>query len=125
MKKNDLILIGFLVVLALIIYSIVYLLSPNATNQKAEIRVEGQQIETFDLSQNGVFEFSFGDNKGQIEISNNRVRILPMSKSICPKSICSDTGWISFQYQIIVCLPNAISINIISNETPKIDSISS
>ncbi|WP_282433973.1 NusG domain II-containing protein [Desulfosporosinus lacus] len=31
---------------------------------------------------------------------------------MCPKSICSDTGWIETAYQSIVCLPNQITVRI-------------
>lgn len=33
-------------------------------------------------------------------------------KDICPEGICSKTGWIKNEYEIIVCMPNGISVNI-------------
>lgn len=35
-----------------------------------------------------------------------------MDKRICPRKICSETGWIDKQYQNIVCLPNKILVKI-------------
>ncbi len=64
------------------------------------------------LNESKTYEFNFGENIGYIEVNNGRVRMVEMEKKICPKSICSDTGWIEAAYQSIVCLPNQIIVRI-------------
>lgn len=58
------------------------------------------------------YEFKFGDHTGYIEVKKGKVRMLEMDKEICPKGICSDTGWIDRTTQAIVCLPNKIIVTI-------------
>ncbi|MGI1658726.1 MAG: NusG domain II-containing protein [Desulfitobacterium sp.] len=58
------------------------------------------------------YEFKFKDQTGFIEVKNGRVRMQEMDKEICPKGICSDTGWIDSATQAIVCLPNKIIVTI-------------
>ena len=33
-----------------------------------------------------------------------------LSRELCPRGICSHTGWISRDYQSIVCVPNRIIV---------------
>ncbi|WP_129598276.1 NusG domain II-containing protein [Anaerophilus nitritogenes] len=33
-----------------------------------------------------------------------------MIKNMCPRSICSEIGWIDKKYQSIVCMPNKIVV---------------
>ncbi|WP_242862126.1 NusG domain II-containing protein [Clostridium intestinale] len=63
----------------------------------------------------------FNNNTGYIEVKDGKVRMLEMSKEICPNSICSDTGWIDKIYQSIVCLPNNIIVTIEGVEEETID----
>ena len=67
--------------------------------------------------------FSFGEKKEHLavlEISGGRVRMLPLSRELCPRGICSHTGWISRNYQSIVCVPNRI---IVAYSDKKIDGV--
>jgi hypothetical protein len=57
--------------------------------------------------------FPFGENKQHtavLEISQGRVRMLHLPHELCPRGICAHTGWISRNYQTIVCVPNRIII---------------
>lgn len=49
--------------------------------------------------------------------------MLEMSRKICPKKICSNIGWISNKYQLIV-LPNKIVVSIKSAKNAAIDAVS-
>ena len=50
--------------------------------------------------------------KGEIKIviDNGRVRF---SSAPCPKKYCIHQGWINKANQIIICIPNKISISIL------------
>nr|WP_291350267.1 NusG domain II-containing protein [Desulfosporosinus sp.] len=64
------------------------------------------------LNESKTYEFNFNENIGYVQVNNGRARMVEMEYKICPKSICSDTGWIQVAYQSIVCLPNQIIVRI-------------
>ena len=86
-----------------------------AERKYALIYVQNQQVTEISLSDNDQFSysFSFGDNDEHtavIEVEDGRIRMLPLDEGLCPKAICSHTGWITYSYESIVCLPNQIMI---------------
>jgi len=86
-----------------------------AERKYAAIYVENNKVAELSLAPGDSFTYTlnFGENNqnvGLIEIEDGRVRMLPMDKDICPKGICSHTGWIEHSYESIVCLPNQIMI---------------
>ncbi len=59
------------------------------------------------------YTLQFGENNqytAQIEIEDGRVRMLPLDEELCPRAVCSHTGWIEYTYESIVCLPNQIVV---------------
>ena len=59
------------------------------------------------------YSFSFGAEKeyqAVLEIDGGRVRMLPLDEKLCPRGVCSHTGWIEHSYQSIVCLPNRLMV---------------
>jgi len=56
------------------------------------------------------FNFGEGNHQAQLEVDQGRIRMLPLDQQLCPRGICSHTGWISEPYESIVCLPNRILI---------------
>lgn len=96
----------------------------NPADKEVKIQYEGIVIANIPLipdKQSKTYDFQFGDNEGIIEVKDEQVRMLPMDKDICPEGICSDTGWINYSYQTIVCLPNKIIVTIETKEVHKID----
>jgi hypothetical protein len=67
-----------------------------------------------DRSEVFVFEFSRGE--ASVEIENGRVRMLPISKELCPQGICSHVGWIEHPGDAIVCLPNRLVLTIVGGD---------
>jgi len=59
------------------------------------------------------------EQKAELEISEGKVRMLPMSRDVCPRGICSEKGWISRGHQSIVCLPNKIVITMRTSTAEK------
>lgn len=86
-----------------------------AERKYATIYVDNQQVAELSLAPGEVYSYSFqfGDQNqhaAHIEIEDGRVRMLPMGQDLCPNAICSHTGWIAYEYESIVCLPNRIMI---------------
>ena len=80
-----------------------------------QIHVDNQLIKEVSMNKNesGEILFSFGaedEHEGILKYSEGRVRMLPLDKNLCPRGICSHTGWISEYGETIVCLPNRIFI---------------
>ena len=95
----------------------------NGTSQNVVIKQEDRTLNTISVEKNGVYEFNFDDSVGFVEVKNRSIRMLPMKENICPKGICSDTGWINKRYESIVCLPNKLIVEfdeLIENEIDDI-----
>ncbi len=64
-----------------------------------------------------------GEHHATLEISEGRVRMLPIDPEHCPRGICSHTGWISRNYQSIVCVPNRIIVSFADQSIEGIDGV--
>jgi hypothetical protein len=88
----------------------------DAAEQKyATIYVENKKVAEISLAPGDRFThtFQFGENgesSAVLEIESGRIRMMPLDEGLCPKAICSHTGWIAYSYESIVCLPNQIMI---------------
>lgn len=87
----------------------------SASEQKyAVIYVQNQQIAELSLAEEDHFSYSFKfgeeEHTALVEIEEGRIRMMPLEGDVCPKNICSHTGWIEYSYESIVCLPNQIMI---------------
>lgn len=126
MTLGDRILIGIIIILS--ISSMFYITRTKIDSLESDVivRFDGNEVAKVTLNidkQSKTYDFRFGKNVGTIEILEGRVRMLPMDLKICPERICSDTGWIQYSYQMIVCLPNKIIVTIETNEKQDIDFI--
>lgn len=97
----------------------------NEDTKNIEISVYGNLVETLSITEDveDIYSFEFGENIGYIEVKDGAVRMLEMDRYICPDAICSKTGWVKEEYELIVCMPNGIVVNIKSNESKKENTI--
>ena len=127
-KWDKLIFISLLIICVISGLYVYIIQNTGNTNEKVVINVQGKIINEIPLIKDGkskIYKFAFNGNNGSIEIKNGSVRMLKMDEKLCPKGICSATGWISKKYQVIVCLPNKIEVNILSTKGGEtIDTIS-
>ncbi len=125
-KIADYFIVGFVLLLGLIGFWF-NLQEAGASGQKyAVIYVENEQVTELSLSPGDSFDYSlnFGRNEqntAAIEVEDGRIRMLPMGEELCPRAICSHTGWIEHSYESIVCLPNQIMIVFEKGTTGKDD----
>jgi hypothetical protein len=88
----------------------------GAAEQKyATIYVQNKKIAEISLAPGDQFTHTFqfgnnGEHSAVLEIDSGRIRMKPLDEGLCPKAICSHTGWIEYSYESIVCLPNQIMI---------------
>lgn len=125
MKKFETILVLIILLSSISAIGIMKFWGTDNQNNTIAIKVENEVIQQISLGANPikgrVYDFQFNNNTGYIEIDNGRVRMLEMSRELCPKGICSDTGWINKPYQSIVCLPNKIVVAIEGSHDYNID----
>lgn len=78
------------------------------------IHVDNRAVAELSFAPEDCFTYSFpygqGRHQATLEIEGGRVRLLPLPEELCPRGVCSHTGWISRSYESIVCLPNRIMI---------------
>lgn len=123
MKKGDIILIGIYAIVSILL--IIYIFNYQNTikdNMYVQIKIDGETIqkETLPQEERKVIPISskYGDNF--IVIDGNDVAIV---EADCPDQICIQDGKINKPGQIIVCLPNRLTVEILGQRTDDIDII--
>tara|TARA_B100000795_G_scaffold123590_1_gene92104 strand:+ start:323 stop:712 length:390 start_codon:yes stop_codon:yes gene_type:complete len=87
--------------------------------QYLEIYKNNEILATYSLNQKLKKEIYGAKGVTEVIINNGKVRF---STSPCPKKYCIHQGWINKANQIIICIPNKISISIVGG-IKKYDSI--
>tara|TARA_B100000795_G_scaffold257696_1_gene231168 strand:- start:452 stop:847 length:396 start_codon:yes stop_codon:yes gene_type:complete len=75
-----------------------------------EIYKKNEILATYSLNQKITKKINGMKGVTEIMIDNGKVRF---SESLCPKKYCIHQGWINKTNQMVVCIPNQISISII------------
>lgn len=121
---GDGILIFTVIVVILVLYGTFYSEPRKKSNHGITIRQDGDTILQLDeksVNRDGVIDFEFDGGHGQLEMKDGRIRMLPMDKSICPRQICSETGWIGSSSRIIACLPNRLIVSFQTDAQDDVD----
>lgn len=117
--KADFILLAVLLAAGLLIMLLVFLFSKPG--QFVQIRVSGEVIMTvpLDVDDEVLIE---GVNGGHntLVIKDNKAY---MENASCPDKLCENMGKISSKGQSIVCLPNQVVAEIISEEKEAVDAV--
>ncbi len=116
MKKTDYAIIFFILVLSLVLLWMNLQHTEGSENRKyVSIYVDNNLVAELSAGhgESYSYNFNFGQgNEAVLEIDDGQVRMLPLGKDLCPKGICSHTGWIIHPHESIVCLPNRIMVTI-------------
>ena len=121
-KKNDIILIGGGLILALVVYFVMTFFQGQAThNAKAVVTIDGEVYGSFPLDTDHVEKIDLPDGSYNIlEIKDGKADITEAS---CPDGICVDHRAVNKQSQSIVCLPNKVVVEIESGEEAELDAV--
>ena len=94
----------------------------EANAEKVYIYSNNEMVGEYVLTEDYKTEFTIESDVGYntVHIENGEVWI---SDASCPDKICLSQGKISSDGEIIVCIPNKLSIKIIENEENDIDFI--
>ena len=121
MKKNDVILIAALLVVALLTAGGMRIWQMNNTKDTANVvvTIDGEVYGTYPLSK---------DRTERIELPDGSYNILVISdgyadvtEASCPDQICVKHNHIRYSKESIVCLPNKVVVTVEGGEENEID----
>lgn len=89
------------------------------------VTVNGETILNLELSPDQTGRYLIPLERGQavLEVDDGAVRLQNM-EGLCPRRICSHTGWIRKQGESILCVPNKLFIRIVGVEGECVDALS-
>lgn len=120
MKKNDIILIAIIVLIALA--ALVFYQINKKTGNYLIATVDGVEYGTYFLDHDQVITIEDEDgHKNVFEIKDGHVH---MSEASCPDKLCVSQSAIQFNHETIVCLPNKVVLTVISEVESQVDMIS-
>ena len=120
MKKNDVVLGGGILVIALVLFLVMHLTRNEAGNQ-IRIMVDGEVYGTYSLEKNQVIEVKEKDFYNRIRIQDGAAY---MEEADCPDGYCEEQGKISGRTQTIVCLPHKFVVEVLDADGLENDSTS-
>ena len=109
MNKRDLILIGGILIVALIAFVFVQMNQDGGAY--VLIRVDGEEVEQYSLSEEGTYPLNGGTNILHIEGGEAW-----LTEADCPDHLCVQQGKISKTGQVITCLPNTLTVTVYGAE---------
>lgn len=112
--------IGIALILLLSVCTVLWMRQENGTtDMTAEISLDGECIETIDLSAVTVpYSFTVEGENGKNIISVEPGRIC-VREADCPDQVCVHQGWQSDGAVPIVCLPNKLVIQLVPTEADE------
>ena len=120
MKKSDFILIGIIVIIASSIYLInrFYIQKPGDI---VKVTVEGKEYMTLPLGEDAEVTIT-GDNQNTnyLIIKDGYADVVEAS---CPDSLCVHQKSIHYNGEKIICLPNKVLIEVISENKSSLDGV--
>ena len=120
MKKNDVVLGGGILVIALVLFLVMHLTRNEAGNQ-IRIMVDGEVYGTYSLEKDQVIEVKENDFYNRIRIQDGTAY---MEEANCPDGYCEEQGKISGRTQTIVCLPHKLVVEVLDAGGLENDNVS-
>lgn len=117
MKKNDWLLLIVILLTAALIFFIRYFVGDEHPGY-VTVRVDGEITETYDLSEDQTVKINGGTNIMKIEDMT-----VNMIDANCPDKLCVHQKPISKNNESIICLPNNVVIQIVSQDESVLDAV--
>lgn len=111
-RKQDILLIVCLLFVALVVLCAYTFLNRGTDNAVCEIVYDGLPVKRVELSQDATFNLEQNPHV-RFEIKDHAIAFI---ESDCPDKVCIHSGFLSRQGQMAACLPNRVSIRIVSAE---------
>ena len=120
MKRNDLILIGTLLGIAVVLFLAMFFVKQNTVNGEAVILIEGKEYGRYPLSKDTVIEIPGLLGNNVLTIQDGEAF---MSSAVCPDKICMEFGKIHYNTEMIVCRPGSIVVIIENGDVSETDAV--
>lgn len=120
MKRNDIILTGALLGVALVLFAVLFLVKQNTVQGEAVVLIEGKEYGRYPLSEPGEIEIPGLLGTNVLRIRDGKA---VMSEAVCPDKICMDFGEICHNTEMIVCRPGGIVVIIENGEASELDAV--
>ncbi len=114
MKKRDFILIG--AILAIAILLLVIFTFTREDGAYVVVRIDGNEVTKYSLSQNGEYSLNGGTNILRIEDGKAY-----LTAANCPDHLCVKQGKIYRNGETITCLPNRLTVTVCGVESSDMD----
>jgi hypothetical protein len=119
LKKNDLILIGVVILLGLAF--IVYTNVTKKEGSQVIVTVDGKPYQTFPLNEDTSFTVK-GEN-GAYNTFEIKDGYVDMTDASCPDRICVNHKHIHYNHETITCLPNKVVLEVTGTQESDVDII--
>ena len=106
--KRDIVLILSIILVSVLLLALISLSGKSGSS--VEVEVDGEHYATYSLNLDG--EYAIGDGNTLV-IENGKAY---MKSADCPDETCVRTGKISKRGQTIVCLPNRVSVTVVTDD---------
>lgn len=118
-KRNDLILIGVIILLCIGVFAYIGLTKKEGS--KVQITVDGRIYDTLLLKEDTEFTV-YGEDEAYntFVIKDGYVDMIDAS---CPDKLCVNQKDIHYNHETIVCLPNKVVLEILDGEDSDVDMI--
>ena len=123
MKKNDLILIGGILICAFLILIATRLWQRNNTSDAARVTVtiDGKLYGSYPLNEDYQEKITLPDGSyNMLQIKEGKATVTEAS---CPDKICVNHRAIHYSEETIVCLPNKVVVRIEGGDDSGVDAI--
>ena len=117
MNKRDFILIGIILVLIAATCLTVFLTKEEGA--RVIVRVDGQQVATYSLLEDGEYSLNGGTN-----ILCIRDGKAYLTEADCPDHLCVKQGKVDQTGETITCLPNRLTVTVYGAEDSGVDLVS-
>lgn len=107
MKKSLIRDIGIVAAILLVCALAIFFMSGRESGQWAVVTVDAVEVARYDLNVDGVYPLNGGTNV--LVIENHEAHV---SEADCPDKLCVNQGRIRGAGQMIVCLPNKLTVTI-------------
>jgi hypothetical protein len=118
-KRNDLILLGVILLIAISAIFIIY--SHRSEGSKVVITVDGKEYKVLDL--NTDTELTLKKDNGDYNTIIIKDGTADMTDANCPDKICVNHNKIHYNGETIVCLPHKVVLDIKNGEDSGVDVI--
>lgn len=118
-KRNDLIMIGIVILLCLGFFA--YISLTKQEGSKVRITIDGKEYDTLILTEDT--EYTVKGEDGDINTFTIKDGYVDMIDANCPDKLCVNQKDIHYNHETIVCLPNKVVLEVIDGEDNDVDMI--